>query len=207
MYANVCSSRFRGSEDYWVNRYRRGGDSGPGSYHDLAVFKADVINGFVKEHHIRTVIEYGCGDGNQLKLAAYPEYLGFDVSPAALSRCQDIFADDGSKSFKLMNDYNGETAELTLSLDVVYHLIEDEVFASYMRRLFDSASRFVMVYSTDTDRQEKVQLPHVKNRKFTSWVGEHMQGWTLRRHVLPPYPCRGESRKVSPAEFFIYERA
>ena len=38
---------FAGSAAYWEERYRRGGNSGAGSYGKLAEFKAEVINDFV----------------------------------------------------------------------------------------------------------------------------------------------------------------
>ena len=125
---------FPGSERFWEQRYSTGGTSGPGSYHHLAEFKAEILNKFVRENSISRVIEYGCGDGNQLKLAEYPSYLGFDISSTAVAICRQNFAKDATKSFKSMNDYAGETAPLTLSLDVIYHLVEDEVFTAYMRR-------------------------------------------------------------------------
>lgn len=62
---------FAGSKDYKIERYDGGGNSGVGSYHHLAEFKAEIINGFVAREGIKTGIEYGCGDGNQLKLGAY----------------------------------------------------------------------------------------------------------------------------------------
>ncbi len=61
-----------------------------------------------------SVVEYGCGDGNQLKMATYPQYLGFDVSPAAISMCKSVFNGDATKQFRLMSEYAGESAELTL---------------------------------------------------------------------------------------------
>ncbi|MGD9858413.1 MAG: hypothetical protein AB7U20_26025 [Planctomycetaceae bacterium] len=61
--------KFTGSSDYWVRRYRKGRNSGGGSYGRLAEFKAQVLNDLVREHRIQTVIEFGCGDGNQLALA------------------------------------------------------------------------------------------------------------------------------------------
>jgi hypothetical protein len=57
---------FKSSETYWIARYKRGGDSGRGSYGKLAQFKAGVINKFVEANKINTIIEFGCGDGNQL---------------------------------------------------------------------------------------------------------------------------------------------
>src|ERR671913_732501 len=85
---------FHGSESYWIKRYASGGNSGVGSYNKLAAFKAEVLNDFVRQNNVRSVIEYGCGDGNQLKLAEYPFYTGFDVSPEALALCDNLFHSD-----------------------------------------------------------------------------------------------------------------
>src|SRR5690606_4241845 len=76
------------SADYWEQRYARGGNSGAGSYGKLAEFKAEVLNAFVRERQIRSVIDFGCGDGAQLALAEYPSYVGLDVSPTALHICR-----------------------------------------------------------------------------------------------------------------------
>src|SRR5262245_51431247 len=83
---------FIGSENYWKERYDSGGNSGDGSYGKLAEFKAEVLNRFIREENIEKIIEYGCGDGNQLKSADYPSYIGFDVSQKALNLCRDIFS-------------------------------------------------------------------------------------------------------------------
>lgn len=56
-----------------------------------------------------------------------------------------------------MDAYANETADLTLSLDVIYHLIEDNVFFTYMDRLFDSSTKFVIIYSLNTDRQAQIK--------------------------------------------------
>lgn len=97
-----------GSESYWIDRYQSGRTSGDGSYGQLAEFKAEIINAFVRNQNIRTIIEYGCGDGNQLMLSKYPAYIGFDVSSDAVSMCKQTFFDDSTKVFKLMADYAGE---------------------------------------------------------------------------------------------------
>ena len=55
---------------YWKRRYDNGGNSGAGSYNRLAKFKAEIINGFVKSHMIKTVIEWGCGDGRSITINA-----------------------------------------------------------------------------------------------------------------------------------------
>src|SRR4030067_1380080 len=111
----LAAVTFPGSERYWIKRYADGKSSGPGSYNDLAMFKADTINNFIKANEINTVIEYGCGDGNQLRYVKCVKYLGFDVSPNAIALCERIFMGDLSKKFRLMRDYNNERADLTLS--------------------------------------------------------------------------------------------
>ena len=113
------AKEFGGSDDYWKARYEVGKNSGAGSYNRLAEFKAEILNQFVREQGVETVLEYGCGDGNQLKLVNYPSYIGFDISPMAISLCNSAFAEDDTKSFREMTAYAGETAQLALSLDVV----------------------------------------------------------------------------------------
>lgn len=199
--------RFNGSEDYWESRYRAGGTSGDGSYNKLAEFKARILNAWVSENDIKSVIEYGCGDGNQLELAEYPEYIGFDVSPSAIAICSERFSNDKSKTFKLLKDYAGETAELTLSLDVIYHLVEDSVFTEHMHRLFDSSERFVIVYSSDTDKNPEYTASHVRHRNFSRWARENKPEWALVKHIPNKYPFKGDTQSGSCADFYIYEKA
>lgn len=199
------SKSLRNSADYWEARYASGGHSGVGSYNKFADFKAEIINRFVGEERIQSVIEFGCGDGNQLTLARYPEYTGYDVSATAVAMCREGFAADSTKAFRVTSEYAGEKAELALSLDVVFHLVEDSVFANYMRRLFDASLRYVIIYSSDTDDNERHEGPHVRHRKFTRWVGDNLQQWKLVQHIPNRYPYRGDYTQGSFAEFFIYE--
>ena len=198
---------FPGSAAYWEKRYSAGGDSGVGSYALFAEFKADVLNRFVGTHHVQTVIEFGCGDGNQLRSAKYPTYLGLDVSNTAIALCQELFKLDRHKSFRLMSEYKGEHAGLTLSLDVIYHLVEDNVFEHYMRTLFEASNRFVIIYASDSDDNRGYEGTHVRHRKFTRWIQKNLPDWNLVEHLPNRYPYRGDYRKGSFAEFFIYEKA
>lgn len=201
------SKPFSGSKEYWIERYNSGGNSGDGSYRKLAEFKAEILNGFVQQHNINSVIEHGCGDGNQLKLAKYPSYIGFDVSPKAIALCTEAFSGDTTKTFKLVTDYSNETAELTLSLDVIYHLIEDEVFTNYMQRLFDTSRRYVIIYSSNTNENSETQAAHVKHRKFSEWIAEVKPEWKLQEHILNRFPFNGDNQTGSFSEFFIYKKA
>jgi hypothetical protein len=195
---------FTGSANYWERNYARGGTSGDGSYGALAQAKADFLNAFVAARKIGSITEFGCGDGHQLSLAQYPQYTGLDISPAAIDLCKRRFPGDLTKSFFL---YDGDrfvdrsglfVADLALSLDVVYHLVEDHVFETYMTHLFASGRLYAVIYTTDGE--VKGTAPHVRHRHFTSWTAANCPHWRLGQVV--PGPNTGPGR----ADFFIYER-
>jgi hypothetical protein len=197
---------FHGSAEYWERRYAGGGDSGVGSQGSFAKFKAQVINTFVSDHDVTSVIEFGCGDGVQLELAQYPVYLGLDVSRSAVSKCRSVFAEDSSKRFLMMDEYNGERADLALSLDVIYHLVEDGVFERHLRGLFSAAERYVIIYSSNQENEPKSDSPHVRHRRFSDWVDTHLTHWRLIKHVPNKYRYTGDYHTGSFADFYIYER-
>ena len=196
------SLTMQSSADYWERRYRLGMTSGPGSTGELARFKADFLNGFVREQGVQTVIEFGCGDGTQLALAEYPGYVGVDVSAAAIELCRTRFAGDATKTFRLQQ--NGETgglrevADLALSLDVIYHLLEDDVYAAYLDQLFRAAKRWVIVYSSN--REETVRARHVRHRPFVDDVLRRHPQFELARKVDNPRPAE------SFADFYVFRR-
>lgn len=199
------NSDFSGSGNYWEQRYASGGNSGVGSYDKFARFKADFLNAFVERNKVTSVIEFGCGDGNQLSLANYQAYLGLDVSETAIATCSRRFAGDGNKVFSLIQSYQGEKAELALSLDVIYHLVEDEVFEGYMRKLFAAGTRYVIIYSSDTDINDG-KVKHVKHRQFTRWVEAMLPNWNLLEHIPNKYPYQGDYKTGSFADFYVYEK-
>ncbi|WP_158248420.1 glycosyltransferase [Petrotoga sp. SL27] len=198
--------RFPGSKKYWEERYKTGGNSGHGSYGKLAEFKAEVINSFVKEKRIKSIVELGCGDGNQVSLFDFPKYTGLDVSETAVNLCRERFMKDKTKSFFLYNPEEVESnkslfkAELSLSLDVIYHLVEDLQFDLYMKNLFLSAEKFVIVYSSNTDKNPEGTPPHIKYRRFTDWIEKNSPEWELFRKIKNKYP------QESLSDFFIFCR-
>jgi hypothetical protein len=197
---------FSTSEKYWEDRYRSGGNSGAGSYNRLAQFKADFLNQFVADHKIESVIEFGSGDGAQLRLAAYPRYIGVDVSETVLAQTRTDFAANPAFSFLHVGDVGPETrAELSLSLDVIYHLVEDEIFETYMASLFAAAQRYVIVYASNVDGGRPG--PHVRHRKFTDWVETNRGDFALVEHVENKYPYSDADRdNTSFADFFVFRK-
>jgi hypothetical protein len=197
------NNAFKGSRDYWEKRYSVGGNSGRGSYGELAKYKADILNHFIQEKNISSVMEFGCGDGNQLTLASYPLYTGLDVSATAIQTCIQKFSADTTKSFYLYDSKAFQDhaqrfrSTLCLSLDVVYHLIEWEVYEAYLHDLFETAEKYVIIYAWDVEGVNKV---HVQHRKFSQWIETNKKNWTLIK-VNTHIPKHAEA-----CDFFFYEK-
>jgi hypothetical protein len=204
---------FPGSKVYWETRYATGGTSGSGSYGRLAEFKAEILNSFVRQHDVRSAIEFGCGDGNQLSLIDYPSYLGLDVSETVIRKCEKRFEHDDRKTFAVYHPdrfvaRESLHADLGLSLDVIYHLIEDEAFVTHLRHLFCVSERYVIIYSSDTDAAPTgPRAVHLRNRRFSEWIETNVAGWKLLRRVPNRYPYHGNELEGSIADFFVYEKA
>lgn len=196
---------FTGSAQYWELNYARGDTSGNGSYGSLGESKSRFLNDLVRAHAVSSVIEFGCGDGNQLAMAKYPKYIGLDVAKSAIMLCRERFADDPTKSFFI---YDGScftdragifTAELAMSLDVIYHLTENQVFQTYLRHLFAAGQRLVVIYSTNMEIGGTA--PHVRHRHFTPWIEANCPEWKLTSVT------QGPSVERARADFFVYQRS
>lgn len=195
------------SPDYWENRYRAGGNSGSGSYGRLAQFKGDFLNSFFSENGVRSVLEFGCGDGNQLKYMNPERYVGFDVSPTVVERCRAAYRSNPQYEFYSPDDKPElDKFDATLSLDVIFHLIEAEVFSNYINDLFAHSDRYVIIYSSNFDAPWPAT--HVKHRNVSKFIGDNIKGWRLRCVVPNAFPYKGDDvDNTSFCDFLIYSKA
>jgi hypothetical protein len=198
------------SKEYWEKRYKDAGNSGSGSYGHLAAFKADVLNDLFNKYDLSGIIEFGCGDGNQLSMLKCKHYIGLDVSVTALDRCISTYSQDKTKSFFLY-DYRAFAdnegifkMDCSLSLDVLYHLVEEKVYLSYLRNLFGSAKKMVVIYAANVDIEQKTT--HELFRQFTKDVEKHITGWKLTDTIKNKYPSKDyEDQEGSLSDFFVYQ--
>jgi SAM-dependent methyltransferase len=190
------------STTHWQRHYERGDDSGPGSYGESALYKADLINRVVRERGIRSIIDLGCGDGNQLAYLDVDQYLGLDVSKLAIQRCIARHGSNPKRSFiwydqNLFHDpLRIVSADCAMSLEVVFHLIEDDVFAIYIQNLFNCGRRFVIIYGSD-EEQERAGHVSVRFRKYSDYIAAKSPGFRMVLHV-PQNERFGD--------FYLYER-
>lgn len=175
------------SSKYWEERYHDGGNSGAGSYKHLAEFKANVLNNYFSRNKIQKVVEYGCGDGNQLSMFNINEYIGYDISSTIIEINKKRFSNDKSKKFIKIDEttIEFENAEVVLSLDVIFYLTEDKVFNQYMNRLFSHpGATCVIIYSTDHNKDRAI---HVKDRKITPFIDKMYPQWEMFKSIPNPY--------------------
>jgi trans-aconitate methyltransferase len=191
------------SKKYWEERYQKGGNSGNGSYGFLADFKANIINNFIIENDIKSVVELGCGDGNQLSLLKMEEYLGLDVSKKIVNECKKKFPQysfEYSETFKKKKNQN---FDLTLSLDVIFHLVEDITYEEYMKKLIDLDGKYLIIYSCNF-KDNGTFGTHVKPRIFTdhSLLKEKYQ---QIKFIKNQYPSTNH-KKGSFSDFYIFKK-
>ena len=148
--SSVSTLRQRDESQYWEDRYRRGGNSGDGSYGRLRQYKADVLNKLVTQNDIGRAfqhVEVGCGAcGAQLELANYREYIGLDVSRSAISIAsqrhdQEIAASRSLRSGPMAAGCHRQPrpfsgTDMSISLDVIYHLLTESSFLGHLDLLF-----------------------------------------------------------------------
>ncbi len=197
------------SADFWEKRYASGGNSGKGSYISaLRSFKNDVLLQIIKANKIRSIIDWGCGDGHQLQDLSFDGcYLGIDVSKTAVEKCRTIF--DGRPNFSFIEsmEYLGQQASLGISLDVIYHLVEDNVFEGYMERLCDSSMKYMLIYSSNGRKVEK-PAEHLLERNFIEWIENNRPEWKLQAIINNSFPYQGgKSNLESISDFYFFKRS
>lgn len=174
----------------------------------MAQFKASVLNNFVELNNISTVIEWGSGDCNQLTLANYKYYIGYDVSQTAVNICKKKFFNDSTKEFYYLSEnyINDRKADLSISLEVIFHIIEDKAFDLYMNNLFNSSNKYIIIYSSNSNNRKSGMF--VKHRKFTDWIDKFMsKTWRMIKYIPNKYSMNSKFNGTkSYSDFFIYEK-
>jgi hypothetical protein len=201
----VKSKQSFSSENYWKRRYKRGGNSGAGSYGRLADYKSEYINDLVSRYGVESVVEIGSGDGNQASEYTFSPYTGIDLSAKMVAECRKRFSDRKDWNFSTASEWVLKPHDMSMSLDVIYHLIEDGVYEAYMNQLFNSALRYVLIYVSDKDTQHSAK--HVKHRNFSEWVAENRGDWELLEAPKHPFPmiAGSDPNQTSFASFKLFE--
>ena len=74
------------------------------------------------------------------------------------------------------------SADCAMSLDVVFHLIEDSVFARYIEQLFSCGRRFVMIYALDRELEGRGHVS-VRYRKYSDYIARTNPEFRIAQHI------------------------
>jgi SAM-dependent methyltransferase len=110
--------------------------SGPGSAADLNRPYVDLLQKFIRERNIRSVVDLGCGDWSFSKLIDWSgvDYLGVDVVPALIDHLNRMYGRPGVRFMhgNLLTCDLPE-ADLAVSKDVLQHWPNDAIQAFFGR--------------------------------------------------------------------------
>jgi len=134
----------------------------------------------------------------------YPEYLGLDVSETSVRLCARKYEADPSKSFLL---YKPGTlfnrgflrADMTVCLDVLYHVTDDEDYRATLRDLFSPEPAVVVLYTRLTDGTEARVVPTIRDRDVLGSLAE-FRDYEVSEIVPQRY------RELSSADFIVLRR-
>jgi hypothetical protein len=186
------------TENIWETHYLNGENSGDGSYGDLCFFKTNVLNEHIRKHNIQSIFDFGSGDGSQIENVITKNYVGVDISKKAVSLCRERYSSDSTKIFYYVGDYTfDKTFDMTMSLDVIYHILEDDLYRDYMNKLFRSSNKWVIIYSSNYSGHKH---QHMYTKKFTDDVAEWFKNFRLVETIPQLYPNK------SSADFYIFEK-
>jgi SAM-dependent methyltransferase len=191
------------TKKYWEQRYKEGGNSGAGSYGRLSKFKSDIINNIIKKYNIKTILDLGCGDGNQLSYFKINNYVGYDISKTIILKNQIKFKYDNTKQFIYnLSILNNKKFDLVLSLDVIYHLLEEELYQEYLNNLIKYSNKYILIYSSN-----KIHFnnKHIKERKFTNDLKKKKEIEFIQ-FIPNKYPFKNDPINESISNFYLYKK-
>lgn len=119
---------FRASRLAW-------GGNGPGSSWDKTERIRSELPALLRELGVKSLLDYGCGEPawiGQTMLEVEVEYVGVDVVPELIGRCEACYGASGAARFLLLEDFDQPLprADLILARDCLAHLSLDDVFVA-----------------------------------------------------------------------------
>lgn len=137
-------------EGGWDNGGGHG--SGWGSHIDYARPYVEFINGFLREHEIKSVLDIGCGDWQFSRFIDWKNsrYVGIDVVESVIEQNNRMFSKEGVSFLRCRVEYADLSQfELILLKDILQHL-SLEGCSKIIDRVVSSGCRFCLM-TNDTE--------------------------------------------------------
>jgi glycosyltransferase involved in cell wall biosynthesis len=222
-----CNEVVESSGDHWELNYANGGNSGEGSEGVEARWKASVLNEFLERERIQSSVELGAGDGVTLSYTTkHKSYTGYDVSYTTVKNLRAKYRGAEGREFvhydggSLLEELGGRKWEMALSMEVIFHLVEDDVYYRYLENLFGMAEKWVVIMSSNCHEDIRLKgvlaqmrktgkwsggtctdpSAHVRHRAFLSDVLDRMDGWVFVDWQKQAYP------ELCFSDFYFFKR-
>jgi 2-polyprenyl-3-methyl-5-hydroxy-6-metoxy-1,4-benzoquinol methylase len=198
---------------YWEHRYSVHGDSGKGSYAEHATYKSRVVNDEISANGVRSVLDFGCGDGNLLKYLNVENYLGLDVSKTTIYNCSEIFKSDKTKRFMVISPGKPleiEKFDLVMSLEVLMHITNEEDFLWTLQEIFLHSRNLVIIQTPLFPLIEYRPGSHENYRELFPYLLPYIGNFSLEKVVVHPSTTiagrvKGEIGTMS-SDFLVFKR-
>ena len=159
------------SIDIWKSRPN---NSGLGSRGGLLKFKVDFVNKFVKDYGVNSILDLGCGDLQFASQLIVDKYTGVDIVDHAHPK--SLAAKDFKTTVSRFDELDEhDDAELCMSIDVLYHILRDEVdyLHATLDNLFNKSTKYILVYAQDPKNTTVSDNGnHICNSQWKSYLEE-----------------------------------
>jgi len=204
-----------GTKEYWDRRYAEGMSSSsvddvyvdsvaglPVSYHVRTKLLVLILEELLGP--VNSVLDLGVGDGTQAALllmfaVQINDFVGVDISPSIVEQVGEAFAKEprlAARQLKMaFHSYDGFSLpaaisqrqfDLVLSLEVLMHVVEDDLYHAYLMLLFGSSRSYVIIQSPNT--HSNLLSRHMRLREFTDWVAHHARDWERIGQIPVKWP-------------------
>lgn len=196
-------------KNYWDSWYSSSTNSGPGSQGKLQEFKINYLNKLFKQFEIKTVLDFGCGDGSLALGLHCRSYFGIDIAAKAIELCKKRVNRPGF-SFECMHffDYTPSIIEnkfpsgldCCICIDTLYHIFTKEILNKTLESLFSTGAKIVVLYTIPS---ESLKLPfhpmlQIYGEEFSNALSESSKFYKL---INKTRPISGTA-----AGFLVYEK-
>ena len=181
-----------GSQEYWNERYNNFQEkefkhaSGNGKLPFRRNFKAKELNTLIQKYNIKSVMDFGCGDGEILSKLEVTAYYGIEINENLVETLRMRFPQKEKYYFSTNHANDWPTSiDAAVSVDVIFHLLEDNLFEKYMEDLFKPAPKYVIIKSSNRDELGVGRNAHIKHRKFVAYISTKFPEYELIHQTEP----------------------
>lgn len=131
-------------ERYWEKHYATGGTSGEGSIGSIREWKWEQIRSIAGE--VDNVVDVGCGDLSFWNDTLPPTYTGIDISSTIVEKHRKRHP---AATFIVANAAipQAVSGRIVLCMDMLFHIMDDEVFRGILMNLGRYAREWIFVYT------------------------------------------------------------